>query len=134
MKYYGLAAALAFSLVVLGACLADSTPPIDIEATIQSAVEATLSAQPTNTPVPDMQATLVSAVEATLVAQQNAPTPTTSPSVEPPTVASASDRPYRSYPAPTGYPAFRKYYQMRCYPGCHYGVSAGTPTPHVVHP
>jgi hypothetical protein len=29
------------------------------------------------------------------------------------------ERPYRSYPAPTGYPGFRKYYQMRCYPGCH---------------
>jgi len=51
-----------------------------------------------------------------------------------PEVASASERPYRSYPAPTGYPAFRKYYQKRCYPGCHYDVTAGTPTPQAVHP
>lgn len=29
------------------------------------------------------------------------------------------ERPYRSYPAPTGYPGFRVYYQKRCYPGCH---------------
>ena len=31
------------------------------------------------------------------------------------------ERLYRPYPAPTGEPAFRKYYQKRCYPGCHYG-------------
>jgi hypothetical protein len=37
-------------------------------------------------------------------------------------------RPYRSYPAPTGEAGFRKYYQKRCYPGCHYGSAAPTPT------
>lgn len=42
------------------------------------------------------------------------------------------ERPYRPYPAPTGYPGFRVYYQKRCYPGCHYGAS--TPEPAVVHP
>ena len=42
------------------------------------------------------------------------------------------DRPYRSYPAPTGFAGFRRYYQKRCYPGCHtYGV---TPVATVVHP
>ena len=33
------------------------------------------------------------------------------------------ERLYRSYPAPTGYPGFRVYYQKRCYPGCHYSSS-----------
>jgi hypothetical protein len=37
------------------------------------------------------------------------------------------DRPYRSYPAPTGRPAFRRYYQKRCYPGCHYGSAVVAP-------
>jgi hypothetical protein len=37
------------------------------------------------------------------------------------------ERPNRSYPAPTGYPGFRVYYQKRCYPGCHSYPSA-TPT------
>jgi hypothetical protein len=31
----------------------------------------------------------------------------------------ARERPYRSYPAPTGQAGFRLYYQKRCYPGCH---------------
>lgn len=39
------------------------------------------------------------------------------------------DRPYRSYSAPTGVAGFRIYYQMRCYPGCHYGVDETTPEP-----
>jgi len=34
-------------------------------------------------------------------------------------VAAQRERLYRSYPAPTGLPGFRRYYQMRCYPGCH---------------
>lgn len=43
------------------------------------------------------------------------------------------ERPYRSYPAPTGYPGFRQYYQKRCYPGCHsYGTPAATPEAVVV--
>ncbi len=51
--------------------------------------------------------------------------PTATPTID-------SDRPYRSYPAPTGYPGFRKYYQMRCYPGCH--TYPSTPAPTRVHP
>jgi len=42
------------------------------------------------------------------------------------------ERPYRSYPAPTGYPGFRKYYQIRCYPGCH--TYSSTPEPARIHP
>jgi hypothetical protein len=42
------------------------------------------------------------------------------------------ERPYRSYPAATGYPGFRVYYQKRCYPGCHFYPS--TPAPTQVHP
>jgi hypothetical protein len=64
--------------------------------------------------------------------QSEAPTaqPTATPTV-------GRERPNRSYPAPTGAPGFRKYYQMRCYPGCHsypaaYGES--TPEPTKVHP
>ena len=37
------------------------------------------------------------------------------------------ERPYRPYPAPTGQPGFRKYYQKRCYPGCHYGSPLPSP-------
>jgi len=48
------------------------------------------------------------------------------------TVEPARERPYRSYPAPTGYPGFRVYYQKRCYPGCHYDSSTAVPTQ--VHP
>lgn len=42
------------------------------------------------------------------------------------------ERPYRSYPAPTGYPGFRVYYQKRCYPGCHSYPGEAAPTR--VHP
>jgi hypothetical protein len=41
-------------------------------------------------------------------------------------IEATSERPYRSYPPPTGFPAFRRYYQKRCYPGCH---AYPTPTP-----
>ncbi len=41
------------------------------------------------------------------------------------------ERLYRSYPAPTGAAGFRRYYQKRCYPGCH---TYGTPVPTRVHP
>ena len=128
MKTLPLGILLAFTLLVLSACAANSTPEPDLEATVQAAVQSTLDAQPTDTPAPDLQATLVAAVEATLTAQP------TRPAVDAPEVASARERPYRSYPAPTGYPGFRKYYQKRCYPGCHYDAAEGTPTPQVVHP
>ena len=45
----------------------------------------------------------------------------------------SAERPYRSYPAPTGSPGFRRYYQIRCYPGCHSYPSA-TPDATRVHP
>lgn len=47
-----------------------------------------------------------------------------------PTVDAA--RAHRSYPAPTGAPGFRKYYQIRCYPGCH--TYSSTPEPARIHP
>lgn len=128
MKYYIPAALLVALLLAAGACSGDSTPAPDLEATIEAAVEATLVAQPTDTPAPDMQATIAAAVEATLVAQPTSVPPTDA------LVASDQERPFRSYPAPTGYPGFRKYYQKRCYPGCHYDASDGTPTPSAVHP
>jgi hypothetical protein len=43
-------------------------------------------------------------------------------------------RPYRSYPAPTGEAGFRRYYQKRCFPGCHYGDTVVTPFPTKIHP
>jgi hypothetical protein len=49
MKYYSLTASLVFLLVAVSACYAKSTPKMDIEATVQAAVEATLAAQPTDT-------------------------------------------------------------------------------------
>jgi hypothetical protein len=63
----------------------------------------------------------------TTYTQADAPTvqPTATPTV-------GRDRPYRSYPAPTGYPGFRVYYQKRCYPGCH--TYPSTPAPTLVHP
>lgn len=45
----------------------------------------------------------------------------------------STERPYRSYPAPTGAPGFRRYYQIRCYPGCH-TYPAATPEPTRIHP
>ena len=59
-----------------------------------------------------VEATVQVAVEATMAAQ-----PASTP--EPVQIAGDPERPYRSYPAPTGLPAFRLYYQKRCYPGCH---------------
>jgi hypothetical protein len=62
-------------------------------------------------------------------------TPSAATDVEPsPTPTPTRVRAYRSYPAPTGLPGFRKYYQKRCYPGCHYGESVVTPMPAKVHP
>ena len=85
---------------------------VDLNATVRAAIEATLAAQPTGTPAPDLRATVLSAVDATMTAQ-----PTSTPE---PVLISETDRerPYRSYPEPTGFPGFRLYYQIRCYPGC----------------
>jgi hypothetical protein len=64
-----------------------------------------------------------------------APAPTSTPHTPPPALsAQTRERPNRSYPAPTGYPAFRRYYQKRCYPGCHYGGDVVTPVATKIHP
>ena len=124
MKVLYLSAFLAILGTILVACYQNVTPTVDMDATVQAAVKATLAARPTDTPLPDLEATMVAAVEATLAAQPTA------------YLAEASDRPYRTYPRPTGYPGFRRYYQKRCYPGCHVPPAPGTPTPEVapVHP
>ena len=137
-------------VLVLAACGApaseekNATPTDDLPATVQAAVEATIAAQPTDTPAPeveaaddtDVQATVEIAVQSTVeVAIQStlAAMPTSPPTLTA-EEARAVQRLHRSYPAPTGYPGFRKYYQKRCYPGCHYDSTSGTPTPQVTHP
>ena len=112
---------LALLGLMLIACGQGDSPEVDVDATVQAAVQTALAAQPTGTPTPDLQATVLAAVEATMAAH---------PSLELSAV-SASERLHRSYPAPTGLPGFRRYYQKRCYPGCH---TYGTPTPDRVHP
>jgi hypothetical protein len=124
MKYLSLLLVFAILFLALVACDKDSSA-VDLDATIQAAVEATLAAQPADTPLPDFSATVLSAVQATIAAQ---PTSTPQPVLS---AAMERDRPYRSYPAPTGLPGFRVYYQKRCYPGCH---SYGTPIPGGIHP
>jgi hypothetical protein len=123
----------AIVVLALVACLQSTTPTevppaeptANVPLTVQAAVDATLVAQPTDTPGPDVQATVEVAVQATLTAEAS------SAAEE---VASARERAYRSYPAPTGFPGFRRYYQKRCYPGCHYDAAQGTPTPQATHP
>ena len=133
MKTMRILVPIAIAILALAACLQSTTPVVeepaeptaDLPLTVQAAVDATLAAQPTDTPAPDLEAMVESAVQATLTAQ---------PSGSEVKAARTSERPYRSYPAPTGYPGFRKYYQKRCYPGCHYDTTEGTPTPQVKHP
>jgi hypothetical protein len=124
MKYLGLILVSATLFLTLVASGQDDWSAVDLEATVQAAVEATLAAQPADTPLPDFSATVLSAVQATIAAQ---PTSTPQPVLS---AAMEQERPYRSYPAPTGLPGFRVYYQKRCYPGCH---SYGTPVPSGIH-
>jgi hypothetical protein len=70
------------------------------------------------------------------------------PVITPPTLADTHELPqaevsesqparpryYKSYPAPTGQAGFRKYYQKRCYPGCHYGSEVVVPEPTAINP
>jgi hypothetical protein len=125
MRHLGLLLVLSVLFLALVACGQDDSSRVDLDATIQAAVEATLAAQPADTPVPDLNATVLAAVQATIAAQ---PTSTPQPVLS---AATERERPYRSYAAPTGLPGFRLYYQKRCYPGCH---SYGTPAPDAVHP
>jgi hypothetical protein len=125
MKYLGLLLVITILFLVLVACGQDDSAAVDLDATIQAAVEATLAAQPADTPPPDLNATVLAAVHATIEAQ---PTSTPQPVLS---AATERERLYRSYPAPTGLPGFRLYYQKRCYPGCH---SYGTPAPDAANP
>ena len=133
MKAIRIIVPTAIVILALVACLQSTTPVIDtpteptadVPLTVQAAVDATLTAHPTDTPGPNLKATVEVAVQATLNAQ---------PSGGEEKAAQTNERPHRSYPAPTGYPGFRKYYQKRCYPGCHEDSTAGTPTPQVTHP
>ena len=133
MKAMRILVPIAIAVLALAACLQSTTPVVeepteptaDLPGTVQAAVNATLAAQPTDTPGPDLEAIVEAAVQATLTAQ---------PSDDAVKDAGTSERLHRSYPAPTGYPGFRKYYQKRCYPGCHTDTTQGTPTPPVTHP
>lgn len=121
MKRFLISGFLVLLVLMLFACSQDTTPEVDLDATVRAAVQGTQAARPADTPTPDLQATVMAAVEATVSAQE-LQLVSDSPDL---------DRLHRSYPAPTGYPGFRKYYQKRCYPGCH---TYGTPTPDRVHP
>lgn len=125
MKYLGFLLVGTILLLALVACDEKYSSAVDLDATIQAAVKATLAAQPADTPLPDLNATVLSAVQATIAAQ---PTSTPQPVLS---AATERERPYRPYPAPTGLRGCRLYYQKRCYPGCH---SYGTPAPDAVHP
>ncbi len=125
MKNLGLLFVFVILILALVACDEKDSSAVNLDATIQAAVEATLDAQPADTPLPDLDATIQSAVLATIAAQ---PTSTPQPMLS---AATERERPYRSYPAPTGLPGFRLYYQKRCYPGCH---SYGTPAPDAANP
>jgi hypothetical protein len=100
MKPFYLLGILAILIAVLVACGTGDAPQTQQETEPPAAVQAE---SPTNEPP--------QAEEQSSVAQVSAPLSTAEPDEE---------RLHRSYPAPTGYPGFRKYYQKRCYPGCHY--------------
>jgi len=131
MKYIYLLACLLLIGLLLIACNQGDDQTSDVEATNQAvlatnaaamdaleameqqlAAEATAQVEAETKMELAVEATVQVAVEATLAAQP-ADTP------EPVQIADDSERPYRSYPAPTGLPGFRLYYQKRCYPGCH---------------
>lgn len=68
-----LSAVLILSSLLLAACGSTSTPTPDLEATVQAALAATQTAQPTNTPTP------------TLPPPTDTPTPTSTPQLPTPT-------------------------------------------------
>ncbi len=124
-------ATLALTLAACGAPVSDdqsATPTNDLPATVQAAIKATIAARPTDTPTPNVEATVEIAIQSTLAAMPTSPPTVTTEETQ------ALERLHRSYPAPTGYPGFRKYYQKRCYPGCHSDNTFGTPTLQVAHP
>jgi len=82
--------------LLLTAC--GGTPTPDIEATIQIAIAATLTALPTNTPTPDVNATVGAAIAATQAAQPtDTPTPVPTETLTPTQVPTLTDT-----PSPTG--------------------------------
>ena len=105
MRLFSLLGILAILVVVLVACGAGDEPQSRQETEPPAAAQA---ASPTDEPQP--------AMDDSSVAKIAAPVSTAEPDQE---------RVHRPYPAPTGYPGFRKYYQKRCYPGCHYGSASG---------
>jgi LysM repeat protein len=87
---------LILSGLLLTAC--GGTPTPDIEATVQVAIAATLTALPTNTPTPDVDATVGAAIAATQAAQPtNTPTstftPTPTETLTPPESPAPTDTP-----------------------------------------
>ena len=110
---YLLGCFLLIALLLIACNQDDKAPTPDVDATVQSAVEATVQVVEATSQAAK-QAAVQAAAEAQLAAQ-----PTSTP--EPVVAVGDGDRerPYRSYPAPTGLPGFRLYYQKRCYPGCH---------------
>jgi hypothetical protein len=111
---YLLGCFLLIALLLIACNQDDKAPTPDVDATVQSAVEATVQAVEA-TAQAAKQAAIQAAVNEAQLAAQPASTPE-------PVVAVSNDgreRHYRSYPAPTGLPGFRLYYQKRCYPGCH---------------
>lgn len=84
------------SFLVITACTANSTAPdVDIEATVQAALAATLTAQPTNTPVP-----LPTATSTPKPTDTPLPSPTTKPADTPTPTSTQTSTP-TSTPSPT---------------------------------
>ena len=100
MRLFYLLGILTILVAVLVACGTGDAPLNQHEAEASEAMRPALA---TDEPLQTMAESAVAKIAA--------PVSTAEP---------AQERLYRSYPAPTGYPGFRKYYQKRCYPGCHY--------------
>jgi len=78
--------------LLLTAC--GGTPTPDLEATVQVAIAATLTALPTNTPTPDVNATVGAAIAATQAAQPtDTPTPTPTETLVPTQAPTLTDTP-----------------------------------------
>ncbi len=103
MRPFYLLGILAILIAVLVACGTGDAPVSEQETEPPGAVEPVLA---TDEPLQEMAESAVAEIAA--------PLSTAEPDQE---------RLHRSYPAPTGYPGFRKYYQKRCYPGCHYDAT-----------
>lgn len=96
--------------LVLTAC--GSAPTPDIEATVQVAIAATLTALPTNTPTADLEATVGAAIAGAIAATQAAqPTHTPTSTPEPTQTPAPTDSPTPTdMPSPTDTPALTATY------------------------